>query len=61
MTLVDLLFISKLMQQKLTKDEKCGRNLVSYEGLSLENESLRLVLEKTSEDGLSMQFLTSVY
>ncbi|CAF1814653.1 unnamed protein product [Brassica napus] len=45
MTLVDLLFVSKLMQQKVTKDEKCVRNIASYEGLSLENESLGLVLE----------------
>lgn len=45
MTLVDLLFVSKLMQQKVTKDEKCVRNLATYEGLSLENESLGLVLE----------------
>ena len=45
MTLVDLLFVSKLMQQKVTKDEKCVRNLASYEGLILENKSLRLVLE----------------
>ncbi|CAF2069037.1 unnamed protein product [Brassica napus] len=45
MTLVDLLFVSKLMQQKVTKDEKCVRNLASYEGLSLENKSLGLVLE----------------
>ncbi|KAG2289619.1 hypothetical protein Bca52824_049223 [Brassica carinata] len=27
------------MQQKVTKDEKCVRNIASYEGLSLENES----------------------
>ncbi|WZZ63777.1 hypothetical protein YC2023_075147 [Brassica napus] len=33
------------MQQKVTKDEKCVRNLATYEGLSLENESLGLVLE----------------
>ena len=45
MTLVDFLFVSKLMQQKVTKDEKCVRNLASYEGLILENKSLRLVLE----------------
>ncbi|CDY17082.1 BnaC06g00150D [Brassica napus] len=45
MTLVYLLFVSKLMQQKVTKDEKCVRNLATYEGLSLENESLGLVLE----------------
>jgi len=45
MTLVYLLFVSKLMQQKVTKDEKCVRNIASYEGLSLENESLGLVLE----------------
>ncbi|KAG2269279.1 hypothetical protein Bca52824_063834 [Brassica carinata] len=33
------------MQQKVTKDEKCVRNLASYKGLILENKSLRLVLE----------------
>ncbi|CAN6832400.1 unnamed protein product [Brassica oleracea] len=54
MTLVDLLFVSKLMQQKVTKNEKCVRNIASYEGLSLENESLGLVLENQS----SKQFLS---
>ncbi|KAF3578866.1 hypothetical protein DY000_02029321 [Brassica cretica] len=37
------------MQQKVTKDEKCVRNIASYEGLSLENESLGLVLENQGE------------
>lgn len=48
MSRVDLQFISKLMQQNLIKNEKCVRNLESYEGLSLEHVSLRLVTEKTS-------------
>ncbi|WZY69528.1 hypothetical protein YC2023_001768 [Brassica napus] len=53
MTLVDLLFVSKLMQQKVTKDEKYVRNLASYEGLSLENESLGLVLENQVTTAIS--------
>ncbi|WZY93192.1 hypothetical protein YC2023_065521 [Brassica napus] len=56
MTLVDLLFVSKLMQQKVTKDEKCVRNLASYEGLSLENESLGLVLENQVTTAIFLSF-----